>query len=147
MNHQCLTVLEHTIRCTAPQEGCALLLGHPLKGDVWRLSSVWPCCNIWHPPTSRRSRFALDPREQLAAQRWARARGERVIGVAHGHPDSEAYPSFHDRRLGLVDHLMVIVGVHGDLRAWWLRFDRSTELVPITVQDTLKDEIRSERPS
>ena len=70
-----------------------------------------------------------------------------MVGVAHGHPDSDAYPSFHDRQLGLVDNLMVIGGVDGDLRAWWLRSDRRAQVVPIAVQDTLKDEIRSDAPS
>ena len=70
-----------------------------------------------------------------------------MVGVAHGHPHSDAFPSTHDLQLGLVDHLIVIAGVDGDLRAWWLRSDRSVQVVPIAVQDTLMDEIRSAVPS
>ena len=136
MNHQCLTVLKNTLQCSAPLEGCALLLGLVDERNAVHLNHVWPCCNVWHPPAARDKRFALDPREQLAAQRWSRVRGERVIGVAHGHPRTDAFPSIHDCRLGLVDSLMVIGGVDGGLRAWWLNADRTVRVVPISVQDT-----------
>ena len=40
----------------------------------------------WMGLGDRDSRFALDPREQIAAQRWARLRGLEVLGVCHSHP-------------------------------------------------------------
>ncbi len=45
----------------------------------------------------RDSRFALDPREQIAAQRWARLRGLEVLGVCHSHPKPH-----QNRRFGIV---------------------------------------------
>lgn len=130
-----------------PEEGCALLLGTASAGRIWQLNQVWPCCNVWDPVTERRHRFALDPREQLAAQRWARERGERVIGVAHGHPGSDPMPSDVDCRLGTVETLMVICGGDGQLQAWWLRSDRRVMAVPIAVWDTLEGELRSVAPA
>ncbi len=83
LGRQALTVLEAVLAAAAPDEGCALLLG---RRDPWRILHVWPCLNVWEPAAERRRRFALDPREQLQAQKWARARGLEVLGSAHSHP-------------------------------------------------------------
>ena len=73
---------------------------------------------------SRRNRFAIDPREQLLAQKWARLRGIQVIGSAHSHPDGGAIPSAIDCGGVLLPTLMVIrspwPGPNGGLGAWWL---------------------------
>lgn len=123
-----LTVLEGLLRAVAPEEGCALLIGQRGKepstptsagGSVWRLERVWPCLNCWPRRQERRRRFALDPREQLLAQRWARTRGLGVLGAAHSHPDGPARPSPTDQALTLAPALMVILGRDG-AAAWWL---------------------------
>ena len=70
----------------------------------------WPCCDVLgrgasgqRPVHDRRSRFLVDPREQWAAQRWARDRHQRCLGGAPSHPASEPVPSPQDRRLGQTD--------------------------------------------
>ena len=115
------------MRAAEPHEGCALLLGGQHGGDLW-LERIWPCCNSWQPAEQRSQRFLLDPREQLHAQRWARAHGLQVLGAAHSHPTSPAVPSRTDRELCVGPTLMLIrTGLdHPDatllqpLRAWWL---------------------------
>ena len=114
-----LTVLKGVLAAAAPQEGCALLLGSR-RGSSWRLGWIWPCCNAWDAPAERIRRFAIDPREQLLAQKWGRPRGLEVLGAAHSHPNSEAEPSGTDLELTLRPALMVILGCNGDCRAWWL---------------------------
>ena len=131
-----LIILRRTLAAAAPDEGCALLIGLP-KRDGWLIEQVWPCCNVWRPglvalpeepaPTpisgpmsSRRTRFALDPREQLHAQRWARNRGLVVVGTAHSHPDGSAVPSARDCRWSHQPGLMVIMAADQTLRAWWM---------------------------
>ena len=128
-----------------PEEGCALLLG-TAHGDVsLRLETVWPACNCWGSDGvelpwvlpldgDRSSNFALDPLEQLAAQRWARARNQLCFGVAHSHPRSGTRPSTADRLRGEPDRLMLILGADGDLQAWWLGEDRQVRPVVIDVQ-------------
>ena len=107
----------------APEEGCALLLG---GRDPWCVRRIWPCLNAWDPPAERRRRFALDPREQLLAQKWARSRGLVVLGSAHSHPLSEPVPSALDRSLAFTPTLMLILGQGGPegesrhLACWWL---------------------------
>ena len=122
-----LTVLRALVQAAAPDEGCALLLGgrSPGKvqasaGELWELLLVWPCLNCWPRPEERHRRFALDPREQLVAQRWARTRGMSVLGAAHSHPNGQAIPSETDCALTLAPSLMVIVGAEADAVAWWL---------------------------
>ena len=113
------TVLQAVLESAAPQEGCALLLGER-SGGTWQLHLIWPCLNSWPRPAERCRRFAIDPREQLVAQKWARQRGLEVLGSAHRHPASAPVPSATDQRLCLRPALQVIAGPHGELRAWWL---------------------------
>ncbi len=123
-----LTVLRQILECAAPQEGCALLLGARL-GDAWQLGWVWPCCNVWPVAGERCCRFAIDPREQLLAQKWGRQRGLQVLGSAHSHPAGMAVPSATDCRLSALPALMVILGADGQNHArgrdqqlvgWWI---------------------------
>ena len=145
-----LMVLDRTLRAVHPQEGCGLLIGHR-HVDGWCLRTVWPCCNVWKAgldalpessgpassgsmELSRCTRFLVDAREQLHAQRWARARGLSVIGSAHSHPAGDAVPSRTDRRWVREPGLMMILGADQSIRAWWLE----PEVLPKTsaVQDT-----------
>jgi proteasome lid subunit RPN8/RPN11 len=125
IHRQVLTVLERVLAAAAPQEGCALLLGE--KGAAgWRLTTVWPCSNVWQPATERDRRFAIDPREQLHAQKWSRRRGLRVLGSAHSHPHGPPVPSATDRALAFAPALMLILGQGEEgreLGCWWLSED------------------------
>ena len=117
-----LTVLRPILASAEPEEGCALLLGERLDFD-WQLRLIWPCCNVWPQPQQRCRRFAIDPREQLQAQKWGRAKGLELLGSAHSHPTSGPVPSDTDRSLCGVSTLMVILGAQnlgGELVAWWL---------------------------
>jgi [CysO sulfur-carrier protein]-S-L-cysteine hydrolase len=130
-----LIVLERLLACAAPDEGCALLLGDR-RPDAWCLRLLWPCCNVWPVPGQRDRRFAIDPREQLVAQRWGRARQLQVLGAAHSHPCSAAVPSPTDCRLCLAPALMVIRGASGDLQSWWLAASDSQPMpLPWRMED------------
>ena len=118
-----LIVLRCLLDCAAPLEGCALLLGTAEVGG-WRLRLIWPCCNVWPEAGARDRRFAVDPREQLVAQRWGRQRGLQVLGVAHSHPAGPAEPSERDCELCVPPALLVIAGIGGDLRCWWLESEQ-----------------------
>ena len=124
IDRQALTLLRHVLAAAAPEEGCALLLGEAAAGGPWWVRMVWPALNVWQPADERRRRFALDPREQLQAQKWARARGLQVLGAAHSHPTSPPLPSASDRRLTMAPALQLIEGCgparRRQLQAWWL---------------------------
>ena len=140
----CLTILERTLLASWPEEGCALLIGSQGEGNSLRLDHVWPGCNRWGrqrdlqpwgagETPGRDSNFLLDPREQLAAQRWSRQHQQRIIGVAHSHPHSPPVPSAADRCRGVPHQLMLILSAQQGLRAWWLEEDRQVRPVPIDV--------------
>jgi proteasome lid subunit RPN8/RPN11 len=120
IGRQVLTVLQQVLAGAAPEEGCALLLGErgpggdggeDRLGDPWLLRRIWPCRNVWEPAAERGRRFAIDPREQLLAQKWARNRGLLVLGTAHSHPTGAPVPSATDLALGFGPTLMIILGV------------------------------------
>ncbi len=130
-------ILRVSLGAVSPQEGCALLLGESAADITVRF--VWPCCNVWRPgfggfsdgiatggdqapaSPSRRSRFALDPREQIAAQRWSRQRGWRILGSAHSHPGGRPVPSALDRQWAAEEGVMLIDAGDAGVGAWWLR--------------------------
>ena len=123
-SHQ-LTVLRAVLAAAAPQEGCALLLGQPSRSGPGtpapaHVQRIWPCLNCWPQWEHRCGRFAIDPREQLLAQKWGRPRGWQVLGTAHSHPSSAAIPSSTDCAWAFPPALMLILGVSAELRAWWI---------------------------
>lgn len=134
-DRQLLTALAALLASAAPEEGCALLLGSR-EGSCWTLTQLWPCRNVWPQPSQRLERFAVDPREQLVAQRWARSRQLVVLGVAHSHPTSAAVPSRTDCELCVPPALLVIRGAAAELRAWWLEAasrEAPAAAAPVTV--------------
>ena len=88
-------ILSTTLIAATPQEGCAILVGKSVelkdkeKHKVFKIEFIWPSENIWisgfhddidtyletkeqnQKTISRENRFALDPNEQLFAQKWA----------------------------------------------------------------------------
>ncbi len=75
-------------RAEAPNECCGVLIGigHRIERSV-------RARNTLESPT----RYQIDPRDQIAAMRSARERGESVLGFYHSHPNSAPMPSPTDR--------------------------------------------------
>ena len=107
VDQRLLITLRALLEVADPEEGCALLLGSR-KEHTWTLERLWPCCNVWPVAGERHHRFAVDPREQLVAQRWGRGQWLELLGVAHRHPRSAAIPSRADCRLCVPPALMGI---------------------------------------
>lgn len=78
-------------RTAAPRECCGLLEGAREDGD-FHIAALHPAGNLDGDPT----RFLIDPADQFAAQRAARAAGRAVIGCYHSHPGGAARPSAAD---------------------------------------------------
>ena len=68
-----------------PLEACGLLGGTP----AGRATVFYRCANV---AASSRV-YTLDPRDHLRAERDAEARGLEILGVAHSHTHTEAFPS------------------------------------------------------
>ena len=94
----------------------------------------------------RETRFALDPREQIAAQRWARLHGLQVLGVCHSHPKTAPEPSTWDCAWAEPNQLMLILSGMRELRAWWLGADRHPLEIPIEVWENHIHAAKSSHP-
>jgi proteasome lid subunit RPN8/RPN11 len=71
---------------------------------------------------SPRTRFQVSPRDYMAVESAADARGVRLLGFWHSHPDHPARPSETDRRYAWEGLLTVVIAVDGgepkDITAW-----------------------------
>ena len=137
-------ILSQTLLASLPNEGCALLIGNneeskDIKNEIrMKIKLIWPCYNIWEatkephkevlirsrPPKlsncSKQNRFQIDPREQIYAQKWARARNLKILGSAHSHPFTDAVPSVIDISMNSSSNLIIIIGNSEEMRAWWI---------------------------
>ena len=77
-----------------PNESCGLLAGD-IDGEVKSITEVYLLTNI----DASNEHFSMDPKEQLAAVKDARAKGKKLIGNFHSHPESPSRPSEEDKRL------------------------------------------------
>lgn len=99
-----------------PNEGCGALLG-PGDGDV---HEAVPLPNV--EKDRPRVRFTVRPEDYLAMENEADARGLRLLGFWHSHPDHPARPSDTDRRFAWEGLLTLVIAVEnkvpGALTAW-----------------------------
>lgn len=107
-----------------PAECCGLLLGKPRDDETVRIGWVEPCVN---QAPDQRCRFTISPESLMAAYRWARDRGEKVVGTYHSHPGGSAVPSEIDRESAWpgASYLIVGLGENGvhERRSWRLEED------------------------
>ncbi|WP_099467703.1 M67 family metallopeptidase [Konateibacter massiliensis] len=86
-------ILKH---CTEglPNEACGLIAGTK-NGEVKTVEKVYLLTNL----DESNEHFSMDPKEQLAAVKDARANGFELLGNFHSHPESPSRPSEEDKRL------------------------------------------------
>jgi proteasome lid subunit RPN8/RPN11 len=99
-----------------PHEGCGALLG-PAPGEVLETTALPN-----RDDTSPRTRFSVSPRDYMEVESEADARGVRLLGFWHSHPDHPARPSATDREYAWEGLLTVVIAVEGgaprDITAW-----------------------------
>jgi proteasome lid subunit RPN8/RPN11 len=99
-----------------PAEGCGALLG-PADAAV---SETLPLPNT--EASSPRTRFTVSPVDYLAVEDRADARGLKLLGFWHSHPDHPARPSPTDRAYAWPGLLTLVIGVErgdpGEMTAW-----------------------------
>ncbi len=86
-------ILKHCID-GLPNEACGLIAGN-IDGEVKTIEKVYLLTNI----DASREHFSMDPKEQLAAVKDARANKLTMLGNFHSHPESPSRPSEEDKRL------------------------------------------------
>jgi proteasome lid subunit RPN8/RPN11 len=108
-----------------PNECCGILIG---KNE--RDAAVSEAISADNQRTdSARNRYLIDPREYLRLERETDARGLRILGIYHSHPDVAAQPSAFDQENAwpFFSYLIISVvkGRAVEWRSWKLRDDRS----------------------
>ena len=155
-------ILRKSILASIPLEGCALLIGNEIelhqtsKEIKWQIQFIWPCSNIWdheifknnellpksekikNKKNSKRNHFAIDPKEQISAQKWARSKNWVVLGSAHSHPDSDPIPSAIDLEWSFSPRLMIILDKLGEIRAWWIKDSKHFHQLEVAFNITSK---------
>jgi len=140
------SVLSRFLKAAEPEEGCCMLIGKTnnsakdQKRNIWEITHIWNCRNIWgeqesklinqnlsvlsnqkNMHLSKRNRFEIDAKDQIASQKWARENDLEILCCAHSHPSGENKPSEVDLSLHQSPGLMVISNKDGDLKAWWIK--------------------------
>ena len=89
----CDALVAHARSCL-PEEACGLIAGR-IDDETKTVERVFCLTNTDHSA----EHFNIDPREQLAAIRAARANGWAMLGNWHSHPSTPSRPSAEDIRL------------------------------------------------
>ncbi|WP_312912638.1 desampylase [Natronosalvus caseinilyticus] len=98
-------------RASAPGECCGVL-GGEFDPDVSHARSHYPARNVADDP---RTRYRIDPEEQLAIFERLEARGEDIVGFYHSHPHGPPGPSATDAEAAAwPDRSYVIVSFEGN---------------------------------
>jgi [CysO sulfur-carrier protein]-S-L-cysteine hydrolase len=107
-------VVRH-LSAALPDEGCAVLVGG--GDDGVRVVPMVNAQDVHHArdpeafPRSARTAFSFEPRAWLALLRATEAAGERILAIAHSHPDGGEHFSAEDRRMAAPDGLPLTPGV------------------------------------
>jgi proteasome lid subunit RPN8/RPN11 len=99
-----------------PHEGCGALLGT----DEDEIREAPPLAN--REGDRPRVRFDVSPLDYVEVEEAAEARGFKLLGFWHSHPDHPARPSPTDREFAWDGFLTLVIAVEGgsakDLTAW-----------------------------
>jgi len=123
--------LLHEAQTRPDHEVCGLIGGkdgHPC--------SLYPATNIAGDPQRH---FLLDPKDQIAAMKRMRERGESLFAIYHSHPTAPAVPSREDiEQIGYDDALLVIISLETkgvlELRAFRLEPSQIQE-IPLEMEE------------
>lgn len=123
-----------------PKESCGVLFGVPSRAGA-RVERAVSCANGAGPDAS--TRYELDLREVLRAERLARTEGLEIVGFFHSHPTGPAAPSADDLREAWWEGVAYVItsveqGRAAETRAFTLRADsdRGRRFAPDHLQVT-----------
>jgi proteasome lid subunit RPN8/RPN11 len=116
-----------------PNEACGLLAG-TVEGDVKTVTKVYLLTNL----DASNEHFSMDPKEQLASFKDARADGVGIIGNFHSHPESPSRPSEEDKRLAYdtsIEYLILSLMEQDNpvLKAFGIDSEKNVTIHPIEI--------------
>jgi proteasome lid subunit RPN8/RPN11 len=108
-------------RSTYPRECCGAMLGR--QDDAGRhVKLARSMRNAYDGP--QEDTYMLDPAEQLAVEKEARAQGLSVVGIYHSHPDCDAYFSKRDLENSCPWYSFVVLSIKAG------EFDHANSFLP-----------------
>ena len=96
-----------------PLECCGLVEG-VREVEGFRIAALYPSRNLADGP----DRFEIDPRDQFAAYKAARARSRAIIGCYHSHPNGRAEPSAADLAGAGEEKFLWLIASNQDVNAF-----------------------------
>ena len=128
LNEATRAVIRAQLEAGYPNEAGGFLLGEGALPDPVNIREAIPIANQF-AAAEQHHRYAMSPRDWLRYEDEADARGLRLLGYYHSHPDSPAIPSEFDRAHALPQFVYLITAVRlgqtAEIRAWQLNADRS----------------------
>lgn len=120
-----VAIVEHA-RQGRPEEICGILGGEYDPDGRSRVRTQYPTDNVAETP---RTRYEIDPEEQLAVFERLEGRGEDIVGFYHSHPRGPARPSETDAAAATwPDHSYLIVSLEPlEVGSWRWRTDGDDE--------------------
>lgn len=115
-----------------PRECCGAMLGTEGK-DGRRVMVARPMRNAFEG--AQEDTYQLDPAEQMAVEKEARAMGLSVVGIFHSHPDCDAYFSKRDLQNSCPWYSFVVLSVKNG------EFDHANSFLPNFDQTAAEPEV------
>jgi proteasome lid subunit RPN8/RPN11 len=100
-------------RLAFPKECCGLLEG-TRDDEMFHVAALHPVRNL----AGARDRFEIDPADQFAALKAARAAGHTIIGCYHSHPNGKAQPSAVDLAGAGEENFLWLIAVNEEMTAF-----------------------------
>lgn len=124
---------------TFPDECCGFFFGEE-SGEDRIIKVARPVVNA--KQGDKRRRFAISPKDYLAAERFADQQQLQLLGVYHSHPNHPAIPSEHDRVAAQPWFSYIIISVMNGkidhIRSWQLnaesRFEEESISEHLSIQ-------------
>jgi proteasome lid subunit RPN8/RPN11 len=96
-----------------PRECCGVIEG-AREAEIFRIATLHPARNLADMP----DRFEIDPQDQFAAHKAARARGHAIVGCYHSHPNGRAEPSMADQAGADEENFLWLIASNGRVNAF-----------------------------
>ena len=96
-----------------PRECCGLIEGER-EAENFRITALHPARNL----ADEADKFEIDPRDQFAAYRCARAQARAIIGCYHSHPNGCAQPSAADLAGAGEENFLWLIASNEDVNAF-----------------------------
>jgi proteasome lid subunit RPN8/RPN11 len=131
IDKQAWDVMVAHAKAAYPRECCGAMLGTESNG-ARHVAAARPMRNAFEG--AQEDTYQLDPAEQLAVEKEARAQGLSVVGIFHSHPDCNAYFSRRDLENSCPWYSFVVLSIKKG------EFDHANSFLPNFEQTAAEQE-------